>query len=164
VTDLRQDNLIERTAVKTGLPEALVRKVVNSFFLDGFRHYTVRPYAAKGHIDLTPFFQVRISIPKLRYLLSYKTLPKRLVVICGELYKLLKENGKRQTGFKNEHERLVELAYQRTREAIQDRTFTGAEQHNRELSLRQQFPGKIDEIQRKYFASKSEVCTTQTEI
>lgn len=164
MNDLRADNLIQKTAEKLNMPEKVVRSVVNSFFLDGFRYFVLRPTEAKGHIDLKPYFQIRISIPKLRYILSYKTYAKRAMVICGQLYKQLKNYGKRQTGFKAEHERLVESAWERTRIAIEEGRISGLEYSDRELSLRRLFPTEIDEIQRKYFQSKSEVPEPETEI
>lgn len=164
MNELRADNLIQKTAEKLNIPEKIVKAVVNSFFIDGFRYFVMRPTVAKGHIDLAPFFQIRISIPKLRYILSYKTYSKRTMVLCGQLYKQLKNYGKRQTGFKAEHERLVESAWERTRLAIEQGIIHSGEHERRELSLRRLFPDEIDSIQRKYFDDKPEVSEPETEV
>lgn len=152
--NLRADNLIELTAEKLDIPEKLVRKVVNSFFMDSLRYYLARPYEAKGHINVTPWFQIRISIKKLRYILSYKTYSQRIMVLCALLYKHLRNNGKGQKGFTDEHERLVDEALTRTANAVKAGEVRGIFSYDKEFNVRQCIPDEVDEIQRKYFGTE----------
>lgn len=161
---LRADKLIELTAEKLNMPEPLVRKVVNSFFMDSLRYYLARPLEAKGQIDLSPYFQIKISIPKLRYILSYKTYAERIMILCSLLYKHLRQNGKRQTGFTEEHARLVETALQRTADAVRAGEVRGVLDFDGEVPLQPGIPGEIAEIQREYFGTGQQIQEADTSI